>query len=170
MTFPTSAAGGLMIHPALTAPGSASGYSPGGPGTGTYRFPGPPASLPRSLSTSSSSASTISEVAMAHSRRQNGIVPVDYDAVVIGAGFSGLYMLHKLRQAGFTAKVFEQGDGVGGTWFWNRYPGARCDVQSIEYSYSFDDSIQQEWVWSEPMPPQSEVEAYLNFVCDRLDL
>jgi cyclohexanone monooxygenase len=94
----------------------------------------------------------------------------DYDAVVIGAGFSGLYMLHKLRQEGFTAIVFEMGDGVGGTWYWNRYPGARCDIQSIEYSFSFDDSIQQEWEWTELMPPQSEVEKYLNWVCDRLDL
>src|SRR4051794_1115279 len=95
---------------------------------------------------------------------------VDFDAVVVGAGFSGLYMLHKLRQHGFSATVFEMGDGVGGTWFWNRSPGARCDVQSIEYSFSFDDDIQQEWVWTELLPPQPEVEAYLNFVCDRLDL
>src|SRR5688572_27094398 len=95
---------------------------------------------------------------------------MDYDAVVIGAGFAGLYQLYKLREEGFTAVVFEMGDGVGGTWYWNRYPGARCDIQSIEYSYSFDESIQREWVWTENMPPQSEVEAYLNFVCDRLDL
>ena len=94
----------------------------------------------------------------------------DYDAVVVGAGFSGLYMLHTLRKHGVTATVFEMGDGVGGTWYWNRYPGARCDVQSIEYSFSFDDDIQQEWVWTELMPPQAEVEKYLNWVCDRLDL
>ncbi len=94
----------------------------------------------------------------------------DYDVVIVGAGFSGLYMLHKLRELGFRAHVFEMGDGVGGTWFWNRYPGARCDVESIEYSFSFSDEIQQEWNWTEVMPAQPEVEAYLNFVCDKLDL
>jgi cation diffusion facilitator CzcD-associated flavoprotein CzcO len=95
---------------------------------------------------------------------------VDFDVVVVGAGFSGLYMLHKLRELGFSARVYEMGDGVGGTWFWNRYPGARCDVESIEYSFSFSDEIQQEWTWTEVMPAQPEVEAYLNFVCDKLDL
>jgi cation diffusion facilitator CzcD-associated flavoprotein CzcO len=94
----------------------------------------------------------------------------DYDVVVIGAGFSGLYMLHELRELGLSAHVYEMGDGVGGTWFWNRYPGARCDVESIEYSFSFNDEIQQEWNWTEVMPAQPEVEAYLNFVCDKLDL
>jgi cyclohexanone monooxygenase len=94
----------------------------------------------------------------------------DYDVVVIGAGFSGLYMLHKLRELGLSAHVYEMGDGVGGTWFWNRYPGARCDVESIEYSFSFSDEIQQEWNWSEVMPSQPEVEAYLNWVCDKLEL
>jgi cation diffusion facilitator CzcD-associated flavoprotein CzcO len=94
----------------------------------------------------------------------------DYDVIVIGAGFSGLYMLHKLRELGLSAHVYEMGDGVGGTWFWNRYPGARCDVESIEYSFSFSDEIQQEWNWTEVMPAQPEVEAYLNFVCDKLDL
>ena len=95
---------------------------------------------------------------------------MDYDVVVVGAGFSGLYMLHKLRELGLRARVYEMGDGVGGTWFWNRYPGARCDVESIEYSFSFSDEIQQEWNWTEVMPAQPEVEAYLNFVCDKLDL
>jgi cation diffusion facilitator CzcD-associated flavoprotein CzcO len=79
-------------------------------------------------------------------------------------------MLHRLRETGFSARAFETGDGVGGTWFWNRYPGARCDVQSIEYSFSFSDEIQQEWEWTELMPAQAEVESYLNFVADRLDL
>lgn len=92
------------------------------------------------------------------------------DAVVVGAGFSGLYMLHRLRGLGLTAVVLEQAEGVGGTWFWNRYPGARVDVESIEYSFSFSDEIQQEWNWTELMPAQPEVEAYLNFVADRLDL
>jgi cation diffusion facilitator CzcD-associated flavoprotein CzcO len=93
-----------------------------------------------------------------------------YDVIVIGAGFAGLYSVHLLREAGFGVRVLERADGVGGTWFWNRYPGARCDVQSIEYSYSFSKEIQQEWEWTELMPAQPEIEAYLNFVADRLDL
>lgn len=93
-----------------------------------------------------------------------------FDAVVVGAGFSGLYMLHELRGRGLEVCVLEQADAVGGTWLVNRYPGARCDIESIEYSYSFSDEIQQEWVWTETMPAQPEIEAYLNFVADRLDL
>ena len=92
------------------------------------------------------------------------------DVVVIGAGAAGIYMLHKLRGLGFDAVVLEAGEGVGGTWYWNRYPGARCDIQSIEYSFSFDESIQQDWDWSEMMAPQGEIERYLNFVVDRLEL
>ncbi|WIM89591.1 NAD(P)/FAD-dependent oxidoreductase [Candidatus Mycobacterium wuenschmannii] len=92
------------------------------------------------------------------------------DAIVIGAGFSGLYSLHRLRELGLRVRVLEMAENVGGTWFYNRYPGARCDIESIEYSYSFSDAIQQEWVWTETMPAQPEVEAYLNFVADRLDL
>lgn len=93
-----------------------------------------------------------------------------FDVLVIGAGFSGLYMLHRLRQLGFRARVLEMAENVGGTWLFNRYPGARCDIESIEYSYSFSEEIQQEWVWTESMPAQPEIEAYLNFVADRLDL
>jgi cation diffusion facilitator CzcD-associated flavoprotein CzcO len=93
-----------------------------------------------------------------------------FDALVIGAGFSGLYTLHRLRQLGLRTRVLEMAENVGGTWLYNRYPGARCDIESIEYSYSFSDEIQQEWVWTETMPAQPEVEAYLNFVADRLDL
>ncbi|HZT66244.1 MAG TPA: NAD(P)/FAD-dependent oxidoreductase [Acidimicrobiales bacterium] len=93
-----------------------------------------------------------------------------FDVIVIGAGFAGLYATHLLRQRGHSVRTLEKGDGVGGTWYWNRYPGARCDVQSIEYSYSFDKEIQQEWDWTELMPAQPEVEAYLNYVADRLDL
>ena len=93
-----------------------------------------------------------------------------YDVVVIGAGFSGLYALHKLRAQGLRILLLEKADAVGGTWLVNRYPGARCDIESIEYSYSFSDEIQQEWVWTESMPAQPEIEAYLNFVADRLDL
>jgi cation diffusion facilitator CzcD-associated flavoprotein CzcO len=92
------------------------------------------------------------------------------DALVIGAGFSGLYMLHRLRQLGLHTRAVEMAENVGGTWLFNRYPGARCDIESIEYSYSFSEEIQQEWVWTESMPAQPEIEAYLNFVADRLDL
>jgi cation diffusion facilitator CzcD-associated flavoprotein CzcO len=93
-----------------------------------------------------------------------------FDALVIGAGFSGLYALHRLRQLGLRTCVLEMAENVGGTWWYNRYPGARCDIEGIEYSYSFSEEIQQEWVWTETMPAQPEVEAYLNFVADRLDL
>ncbi len=93
-----------------------------------------------------------------------------FDAIVIGAGFSGLYALHRLRELGLRAVILERADAVGGTWLHNRYPGARCDIESIEYSYSFSDEIQQDWVWTETMPAQPEIEAYLNFVADRLDL
>src|SRR6516165_4015439 len=92
------------------------------------------------------------------------------DVLVIGAGFSGLYMLHRLRQLGLRTRVLEMAEHVGGTWLSNRYPGARCDIESIEYSYSFSEEIQQKWVWTESMPAQPEIEAYLNFVADRLDL
>jgi cation diffusion facilitator CzcD-associated flavoprotein CzcO len=93
-----------------------------------------------------------------------------FDVLVVGAGFSGLYALHRLRQLGLRTRVLEMAENVGGTWLYNRYPGARCDIESIEYSYSFSEEIQQEWVWTETMPAQPEVEAYLNFVADRLDL
>jgi cation diffusion facilitator CzcD-associated flavoprotein CzcO len=93
-----------------------------------------------------------------------------YDAIVIGAGFAGLYMLHRLREQGISVLALEAAEGVGGTWLFNRYPGARCDIESIEYSYSFSEEIQQEWIWTETMPAQPEIEAYLNFVADRLDL
>ena len=93
-----------------------------------------------------------------------------FDAIVIGAGFSGLHALHRLRQLGVRTQVLEMAENVGGTWLFNRYPGARSDIESIEYSYGFSDEIQQEWVWTETMPAQPEIEAYLNFVADRLDL
>src|SRR5258707_1244851 len=95
---------------------------------------------------------------------------INFDAMVIGAGFSGLYMVHRLRQLGIRTRVLEMAENVGGTWLFNRYPGARCDIESIEYSYRFSDEIQQEWIWTESMPAQPEIEAYLNFVADRLDL
>jgi cation diffusion facilitator CzcD-associated flavoprotein CzcO len=92
------------------------------------------------------------------------------DAVVVGAGFSGIYMTHKLRELGLDVLCIEKGEGVGGTWYWNRYPGARVDTHSIEYSYSFSEEIQQEFDWNDVMPTQPDVERYLNFVVDRLDL
>ena len=92
------------------------------------------------------------------------------DAVVIGAGFAGIYMLHKLREQGLSCRLFEAGRGVGGAWHWNRYPGARCDSESYFYCYSFSNEILQEWTWSEKFPGQPEIERYLNFVADRLDL
>lgn len=92
------------------------------------------------------------------------------DALIVGAGFAGLYMLHKLRQDGFSAHVVEAGSGVGGTWFWNRYPGARCDIPSIEYSYSFDAELEQEWTWTERYASQGEILRYLEHVADRFAL
>src|SRR6187200_2906140 len=93
-----------------------------------------------------------------------------YDVVVVGAGFAGMYMLHRLRGLGFSARVYEQGGGVGGTWYWNRYPGARCDVESMQYSYSFSEELQQEWDWSERYAPQPEILKYANHVADRFNL
>jgi cation diffusion facilitator CzcD-associated flavoprotein CzcO len=95
----------------------------------------------------------------------------DFDAIVIGAGFSGLYMLHRLRDAlGLSVRVFETGAVVGGTWYWNRYPGARCDSESFYYSYSFSEELQQEWVWTTKYPEQPEILSYLEHVADRFDL
>lgn len=95
---------------------------------------------------------------------------VDTDAVVIGAGFAGLYMLHRLRELGLRVQGFEAGKDVGGTWYWNRYPGARCDCPSLFYAYSFSPEITQAWEWTEKFASQSEILRYLEFVADRLDL
>lgn len=95
---------------------------------------------------------------------------IDFDAIIIGAGFAGMYMLHKLRGLGLSAHVYEAGGGVGGTWFWNRYPGARCDGESIYYSYQFDEDLQQEWTWTERYATQPEILSYANHVADRFDL
>jgi cyclohexanone monooxygenase len=92
------------------------------------------------------------------------------DVVVVGAGFAGLYLHHRLRDAGFTVAGFEAGDDVGGTWYWNRYPGARCDVESVEYSYSWDPELEQEWTWTERYAGQPEILRYLEHVADRHDL
>ena len=93
-----------------------------------------------------------------------------FDAVIVGAGFAGLYMLHRLRGLGLSVRVYEAGSGVGGTWFWNRYPGARCDVESLQYSYSFSEELEQEWQWAERYASQPEILRYLNHVAERFDL
>jgi cyclohexanone monooxygenase len=93
-----------------------------------------------------------------------------YDTVIVGAGFAGMYMLHKLRGMGLSAHVYEAGSGVGGTWFWNRYPGARVDVESQEYSYSFSPELEEDWHWSERYAAQPELLKYANHVADRFDL
>src|ERR1700675_1252566 len=93
-----------------------------------------------------------------------------YDVVVVGAGFAGMYMLHRLRGQGLSVRVYEQGGDVGGTWYWNRYPGARCDVESMQYSFSFDDRLQQAWDWSERYARQPEIRRYAKHVADRFDL
>ena len=93
-----------------------------------------------------------------------------YDVIIVGAGFAGLYQLHRLRSLGMTAKVIEAGSGVGGTWYWNRYPGARCDVESMQYSYAFSEELQQEWQWPELFSAQPDILKYANHVADKLDL
>jgi cation diffusion facilitator CzcD-associated flavoprotein CzcO len=92
------------------------------------------------------------------------------DALVVGAGFAGLYALHKLRARGLSVRVLEAASELGGTWYYNRYPGARCDVESVDYSYSFSDELQQEWNWTEKYATQAEILSYLNWVADKLDL
>jgi cyclohexanone monooxygenase len=104
------------------------------------------------------------------SENQRAAVPATIDVVIVGAGFGGMYMLHRLRGLGLSAVVFDVASGVGGTWYWNRYPGARCDVESMQYSYSFSDELQQEWQWSEVFAGQPEILRYANYVADRLDL
>jgi cyclohexanone monooxygenase len=96
--------------------------------------------------------------------------PVKYDAIIVGAGVGGLYAIYRLRKLGLRVRAFEAGTGVGGTWYWNRYPGCRCDVESMEYSYSFSDELQQEWHWPERYGTQPEILRYINHVADRFDL
>ena len=92
------------------------------------------------------------------------------DVVIVGAGFSGLYLLHRLRKQGIPTRCFERGDGVGGTWYWNRYPGARCDVESMQYSYGFDDELQQQWHWPEKFSGHADIRAYADHVTERFSL
>src|SRR4051812_1348317 len=94
----------------------------------------------------------------------------DVDVVVVGAGFAGLYMLHRLRGLGFTATVLEAADDVGGTWYWNRYPGARCDIPTTDYTFGFDPELESAWTWSEKYATQPEIMRYLQFVAERYDL
>ena len=103
-------------------------------------------------------------------RGNGGSAAEEFDAIVVGAGFAGMYMLHRLRGLGMRAVVLEAGGDVGGTWYWNRYPGARCDVESVQYSYQFDAALQQEWTWTERYAAQPEILAYANHVADRFDL
>jgi cyclohexanone monooxygenase len=103
-------------------------------------------------------------------KTNGGAEPPQYDAIVVGAGFAGMYMLHRLRGEGLSAIVLEAADGVGGTWYWNRYPGARCDVESMQYSFTFDEDLQQEWEWQERYATQPEILRYANHVADRFDL
>ena len=93
-----------------------------------------------------------------------------YDAVIVGAGFAGIYQLLRLKKLGLSVVILEKADQVGGTWHWNRYPGARCDIPSLEYSYQFDEDLQQEWNWSEKYSAQPEILEYINHVADRFDL
>ena len=114
---------------------------------------------------------------MRHSRQQMptaGTEQVEaieqFDAIIIGAGVTGLYALYRLRELGFSVRAFEDGSGVGGTWYWNRYPGARFDSESYTYGYSFSEELLQEWDWKELYSGQPENERYLNYVADKFDL
>lgn len=112
-----------------------------------------------SVAANSSAASTSGEAAKKF-----------YDAVIVGAGFTGLYMLYKLREQGLAVRVYDEASEVGGTWFWNRYPGARCDVESVDYSYTFSAELEQEWSWTERYPAQPEILRYLQHVAERFSL
>src|SRR6476659_7328761 len=94
----------------------------------------------------------------------------NYDVVVVGAGFAGMFLAYRLRGLGLTFRVYEVGDDVGGTWYWNRYPGARCDVESLEYSYQFSEELQQDWEWTERYAGQPEILRYAGHVADRFGL
>ena len=102
--------------------------------------------------------------------RTTAAPPRKLDAVIVGAGFGGMYMVHKLRQMGLDLLGIEAGGDVGGVWYWNRYPGARCDLMCIDYSYGFSSEIEQEWTWPEQFAHQRDILAYANFVADKLDL
>jgi cyclohexanone monooxygenase len=107
---------------------------------------------------------------MSPTKTDTKTAPAKLDVIIVGAGVGGLYAIHRLRKLGLSVRAFEAGDGVGGTWFWNRYPGCRCDVESMEYSYSFSNELQQEWRWPERYGTQPEILRYINHVADRFDL
>lgn len=107
---------------------------------------------------------------MAQTMSKDRASAASFDAVIVGAGFSGMYMLHRLRQLGLSVRVLDMATDVGGTWYWNRYPGARCDVESMQYSYSFSPELQQEWHWSERFSGQPEILQYAQHVAERFDL
>ena len=109
-------------------------------------------------------------VALQAITRKSTETTTEFDAIIVGAGVGGLYAIHRLRQLGLKVRAYEAGGGVGGTWYWNRYPGCRCDVESMEYSYSFSDELQQEWQWPERYGTQPEILRYINHVADRFDL
>ena len=96
--------------------------------------------------------------------------PLDYEVIIIGAGLSGIYSLIKMRELGVSVRVIEAGSQVGGTWYWNRYPGARFDSESVSYGFSFSKELLDEWKWEESFSPQPETEKYCNFICDKFDL
>ena len=102
--------------------------------------------------------------------RPTNAEPLDVDVLVVGAGITGIYQLYRAREAGFTVQLLEAGDGVGGTWYWNRYPGARFDSESYTYGYLFSKELFDEWEWQEHFAEQPETERYLNHVVDRFDL
>ncbi len=109
-------------------------------------------------------------VSKAQAAQHTATSPEEFDVIVVGAGFAGLYALYRLRRMGLKAVVLEAGEDIGGTWFWNRYPGARCDIESIEYSYSFSEELQQEWEWTDRYAGQAEILRYIHHVADRFDL
>ncbi|MBV9564465.1 MAG: NAD(P)/FAD-dependent oxidoreductase, partial [Bradyrhizobium sp.] len=109
-------------------------------------------------------------VAEPRAANANGGAPQQVDVAVVGAGFAGLYLLHRLRKAGLSAVALDSAGDVGGTWYWNRYPGARCDIQTIDYSYTFDPELENAWQWSEKYATQPEILRYFGFVADRYDL
>jgi cation diffusion facilitator CzcD-associated flavoprotein CzcO len=108
------------------------------------------------------------EFPVAHNARTDATA--EFDAVIVGAGVSGLCQLYRLRELGLNVRVFETGTNVGGTWYWNRYPGARFDSESWTYGYSFSEELLQEWNWAEHFASQPETERYLNYVADKFDL
>ncbi|MDP2332975.1 MAG: NAD(P)/FAD-dependent oxidoreductase, partial [Reyranella sp.] len=105
-----------------------------------------------------------------HSPASQSSAGSQLDVAIVGGGLGGLYAIHRLRGKGLKVRAYEAGSDVGGTWFWNRYPGARCDVESLEYSYSFSDDLQQDWKWPERYGNQPEILQYINHVADRFDL